>query len=89
LEEELEATLNFLRRTIIYITKLTPHVIVISNSKEVEIEPQPVIEEQLQLVSASKLVEEEEFATTCCGGTTTTSSCIKTYGKKQVATTYE
>ncbi len=48
LEEELEKTLNFLKKPTIFIAKPTPHVIVISNSKEeVEIRPQPIIEEQL------------------------------------------
>jgi hypothetical protein len=48
LEEELEATLNFLRTTITFTAKPTPHVIVILDSKEeVEIRPQHVIEEHL------------------------------------------
>jgi hypothetical protein len=34
LEEELEVTLNFLRKTTIFTTKLVPQVIVISNSEE-------------------------------------------------------
>jgi hypothetical protein len=46
LEGELEATLNFQNRTIMFIAKLVLHVIVISDSKEeVEIIPQPVVEE--------------------------------------------
>jgi hypothetical protein len=46
LEEELEATLNFLRKTTIFTTKLAPHVIVISYSKEeVEIRPQLDVKE--------------------------------------------
>jgi hypothetical protein len=46
LEKELEATLNFLRITITFITKLVPHVIVILNlEEEVEIRLQPIVEE--------------------------------------------
>ncbi len=46
LEEELEATLNFLRKPTTSTTKPIPQVIVISNSKEeVQVGPQPVIEE--------------------------------------------
>ncbi len=49
LEEELDVTLNFLRITTTSIAKLTPHVIVISDSKEnMEIRLEPIIEEQLQ-----------------------------------------
>jgi hypothetical protein len=62
LEEELETTLNFLRKTITSIAKLVPKVIVISNSKEeVEVGPQLVIEEQLQSIFALRLMEEEEL----------------------------
>jgi len=46
LEKELEATLNFLKKTITFTTTPAPQVIVISDSKEeVEIIPQPIIEE--------------------------------------------
>jgi hypothetical protein len=52
LKEEFEVALNFLRRTITDMTKPTLQVIVISNLEEqVEIGPQPVIEEQLQTIS--------------------------------------
>ncbi len=62
MEEELETTLNFLRKTITSIAKLVPKVIVISNSKEeVEVGPQLVIEEQLQSIFALRLMEEEEL----------------------------
>jgi hypothetical protein len=62
LEEELEAALNILKRTIMFTTKLVPHVIVISDSKEeVEIRPQPIIEEISQLVLASRSMEEGEL----------------------------
>jgi hypothetical protein len=48
LEEELEATLNFLRRTTTSTTKPTLQVIIISDSnEEVGNGPQLVIEEQL------------------------------------------
>jgi hypothetical protein len=61
LEEELEATLNFSRRTITFTTKPISHVIVISYLKEeVEIRPQPIVEEQPQLVPTSKPMEEKE-----------------------------
>jgi hypothetical protein len=46
LEEELEATLNFMRKTFTSITKLAPQLIIISNSdEEVEITPQLVIKD--------------------------------------------
>jgi hypothetical protein len=62
LEEELEATLNFLRRTTTSTTKPTLQVIIISDSnEEVGNGPQLVIEEQLQSVFASRHVEEEEL----------------------------
>jgi hypothetical protein len=58
LKEELEATLNFLNRTTTSIAKPTPHVILISNSKEeMEIKLEPVVEEQLRSVFASRHVE--------------------------------
>ncbi len=47
MEEELKATLNFIKKTITSIAKLVWEVIVISNLEEVEVGPQPVIEEQL------------------------------------------
>jgi hypothetical protein len=59
LEEELEATLNFLRKTTMSTTKPIPQVIVISNSKEeVEIKPQHVVEENSKLVPTLRFVEE-------------------------------
>ncbi len=62
LEEELEVTLNFLKRTIIFITKPASQVIIISNlEEEVEIRPQIVIKKQLQSIFASKPMEEEEL----------------------------
>lgn len=62
LEEELEVTLNFLKRTIIFITKPASQVIIISNlEEEVEIRPQIVIKEQLQSIFASRSMEEEEL----------------------------
>jgi hypothetical protein len=46
LEKELEAMLNFQRKTIISITKPVPQVNVISNlEEEVEVRPQLVVEE--------------------------------------------
>jgi hypothetical protein len=46
LEEELKVALNFLRRIAISIAKPVLHVTIILNSKEeVEIGPQPIIEE--------------------------------------------
>jgi hypothetical protein len=46
LEKLLETTLNFLRKTITSTTTPTPQVIIISDSKEeVEIIPQPIVEE--------------------------------------------
>jgi hypothetical protein len=49
LEKELEATLNFLKKTITSTTKQIPYVIVILNSKEeVEVGFQHFVEEQLQ-----------------------------------------
>jgi hypothetical protein len=46
LEEELEATLNFLKKTTTSIVKPVPQVIIISDSKEeVEVGPQVIIEE--------------------------------------------
>ncbi len=60
--EEIEVTLNFLRRTITSIIKPAPHVIIILDSKEeMEIRPQPIVDEQLQLVFALRLVEEGEL----------------------------
>ncbi len=48
LEEELEVALNFLKRTITFTATLAPQVIVILDlEEEVEIIPQPIIEEQL------------------------------------------
>ncbi len=62
LEEELKATLNFQRKTIISTTKPVPHVIVISNlEEEVEVGSQPVIQEQLQSIFVLRLVEEKEL----------------------------
>ncbi len=62
LEEELEATLNFLRITITSIAKLVPQVIVILDSeKEMEIKPQLVVEEISQLVPTSRPMEEEKL----------------------------
>lgn len=61
LEEEVEATLNFLSRTITSIVKPTPQIIVILDSKEeMEIRPQPIVKEQLQLVFAPRLVGKGE-----------------------------
>ncbi len=60
LEEELEASLNFLKKTIMFTTKLVPHIIVISDSKK-EVIPQPIIEEISQSILASKSVEEGEL----------------------------
>jgi hypothetical protein len=61
LEDELKATLNFQRKTIISTTKPT-HVIVISNlEEEVEVGSQPVIQEQLQSIFVLRLVEEKEL----------------------------
>jgi hypothetical protein len=60
LEEELEATLNFPRTTITSTSKLVPQIIVISNSKEeIEVGPQPIVQEQPQLVLTSKIVEDK------------------------------
>jgi hypothetical protein len=62
LEEELEATLNFPRTTITSTSKLVPQIIVISNSKEeVEVGPQPIVQEQPQLVLTSKIVEDKRL----------------------------
>ncbi len=62
MEEELETTLNFLKRTTTFITKLILEVkVILDLEEEVEIGPQPIVEEQLQLVFASRLVEEEEL----------------------------
>jgi hypothetical protein len=62
LEEELKVALNSLRRTTTSTTKPAPRVIIISNLKEeVEIEPQHVIEEQLQIIFTLGPVEEEEL----------------------------
>jgi hypothetical protein len=48
--------------TTISIIALAPQVIVISNSEEeVEILPQPVVEEQLEQVPTPRPVEEEEL----------------------------
>jgi sugar-specific transcriptional regulator TrmB len=59
LEEELEATLNFLRKITMSTTKPIPQVIVISKSKEeVEIKLQHVVEENSKLVPMLRLVEE-------------------------------
>jgi cell division protein FtsX len=59
LEKELEATLNFLKRTITSTAKPIPQVIVISNSKEkVEIRPQPVVEEISQSIHVLRPMEE-------------------------------
>ncbi len=60
MEEELEATLNFPRTTITSTSKLVPQIIVISNSKEeIEVGPQPIVQEQPQLVLTSKIVEDK------------------------------
>jgi hypothetical protein len=62
LEEEWEATLNFLRRTITSTAKPIPQVIIILDlEEEVEVRPQPTVEEQLQLVSTLRPMEEEEL----------------------------
>jgi hypothetical protein len=62
LKEELEATLNFLRRPTISIATLEPQVIIISNLKEeVEIIREPIVQEQPKLVHASRPREEEEL----------------------------
>jgi hypothetical protein len=62
LEEKLEPTLNFLKKTITSTTKPIPQAIVISYSeKKVEVGFQLGVEEQLQLVFTSRLVEEEEL----------------------------
>ncbi len=62
MEEELKVALNSLRRTTTSTTKPAPRVIIISNLKEeVEIEPQHVIEEQLQIIFTLGPVEEEEL----------------------------
>jgi uncharacterized protein affecting Mg2+/Co2+ transport len=62
LEKELKATLIFKRKTTTSTTKLVPHVIVISDSKEkVEIKPQLVVEEQPQLVPIPRPMEEKEL----------------------------
>jgi hypothetical protein len=62
LEEELEIKQNFPRRTTTSITKLIPHVIVISNSEEeMDIRPKPVVEEISQSIPTSRLVEEGEL----------------------------
>jgi len=45
LEEELKATLNFIKKTISSVTKPVPQVIVISNlEEEVEVGPQFIVE---------------------------------------------
>jgi hypothetical protein len=61
LEEEWEATLNFLRRTITSTAKPIPQVSIILDLEEVEVRPQPTVEEQLQLVSTLRPMEEEEL----------------------------
>jgi hypothetical protein len=62
LEEELETTLNFLRKTTTFIAKLVPQVIVILDSKEkVKVGPQLVVEEQLQSIFVLKPMEEEKL----------------------------
>jgi hypothetical protein len=62
LEEELEATLNFLKKTITSTTKSIPQAIVISDSKEeMQVGPQLVVEGQLQSIFALRFVEEEEL----------------------------
>jgi hypothetical protein len=54
--------LNFLRKTITFTTKPIPQVIVISDLEEdMQVGIQLVVEEQLQLVFALRLVEEEEL----------------------------
>ncbi len=62
MEEELETTLNFLRKTTTFIAKLVPQVIVILDSKEkVKVGPQLVVEEQLQSIFVLKPMEEEKL----------------------------
>ncbi len=62
MEEELEVTLNFLRKTTTFTTKRIPQVIVISNlEEEVEVGPQPIVHEQLQPVLESKHVEKKKL----------------------------
>jgi hypothetical protein len=62
LEKELEVALNFLKVTTTSTTKPILQIIIISDSEEeVEIGPQFVVEEQVQLVFASTPVEEEEL----------------------------
>jgi hypothetical protein len=70
LEEELEATLNFLRRTTISTAKPVPHVIVILDSEEVEIRPQLVVKEQPQLVHVPRPMEEKELQQPMSSGKT-------------------
>ncbi len=54
--------MNFLRVTTTSIAKPIPQVIIISNlEEEVEVRPQPTVEEQLQLVSTLRPMEEEEL----------------------------
>jgi hypothetical protein len=50
-----------LRRTTTFTSKRIPQVIIILDLKEVEIGLQPIIEEKLQSIFASKLVEKEEL----------------------------
>ncbi len=62
MEKELEVALNFLKVTTTSTTKPILQIIIISDSEEeVEIGPQFVVEEQVQLVFASTPVEEEEL----------------------------
>ncbi len=62
LKEELEATFNFLTKTITSATTPAPQILVISNSEEeVEIIPQFVVEEQTKQVSTSRPMEEKEL----------------------------
>jgi len=63
LEEELKATLNFLRKTTTFTTKPVPQVIVILDSEEeMEVGLQLlVLQEQPQLVPESRLVEEKKL----------------------------
>jgi hypothetical protein len=76
--------LNFLRKTTTSIAKLVPQVIVISDLEEMEVRPQHVVEEQLQLIFTLRLMEEYN---NLLSNTTTTSSFIKTCGKKKRCST--
>ncbi len=62
LEEELETKFDSLKKTTTSIATLAPQVIIISDlEEEVEIIPQQHVEEQPELVLASRPVEEEEL----------------------------